>query len=68
VFVERHLDKKIPWNSVEVGKDLRGGGGKGDFEGYIVELCNCGWQTHPSHGGDEECSSLLWRNVDHNIH
>jgi hypothetical protein len=40
-------------------KDSRGGeGSKGDFEGSLAKLPNCGWHTHSSGGRDEECNNL----------
>jgi hypothetical protein len=50
------VGSKIPWDSIEVGKDSRRGG-KGDSLGSAIDLCDCGWHIHPSGGGNEECNS-----------
>jgi hypothetical protein len=52
------LDQEF-YDSTKVGKTSKGGkGSKGDYESFVVELCDCGWHTHPSGGGNEECNIL----------
>jgi hypothetical protein len=53
------LNQELHETQQKVGKYFRGGEGcKGDFEGFIVELCDYGGHTQLSGGRDEKCSSL----------
>ncbi len=57
LFKDRWIKNSMKLN--KSWKDSRGGeGSKGDFEGSLAKLPNCGWHTHSSGGRDEECNNL----------
>jgi hypothetical protein len=68
VFAKRRLDQKFHETQQKLEK--KSGGkerSKGNSEGSVVKLCDCGWHTYLNSGGNEECNNSSQKNINHNI-